>query len=361
MLKVFMIMPFNDDFLGLYEHIKGQFPNYKFEHAGDLDSQQSILKDIIEGIYQADVIVADLTGLNPNVFYELGICHALGKKVIIIIQDIDDLPFDIRPYRTNQYSPHVSKVPTLIDTLEKLFNGAENGTTVFGNPVSDFTPKAETTQLIKIKQESESTGAIANGTGESEKGFLDFIVEIQEDLETVTSEIEEMTSNLGVMNEAMNYGTEEISRVQKSGGSGNVSFTRGVARKVAEAVNVFDSQMKDHNTTISDVWMRVENNFLDLIDNKFMDTDDNKEDLIKLLKLLYSMQTATIDAHKSTVGMIESFSNIRGIERRLNQATNSLEYQMNTYLAIMDNMIASIDRIIEKSKKLVGDIDFNNN
>lgn len=81
---------------------------YDFSNAGDLDNQQSILQDIVIGIGNADVIIADVTGLNPNVFYELGLCHALDKKVILITQDISELPFDIRSYRVDEYTTNAS-------------------------------------------------------------------------------------------------------------------------------------------------------------------------------------------------------------------------------------------------------------
>jgi len=49
------------------------------------------------------VIVADCTGKNPNVFYELGIAHTLGKPVIIITQSARRYPFDIKHIRYIQY------------------------------------------------------------------------------------------------------------------------------------------------------------------------------------------------------------------------------------------------------------------
>lgn len=66
---------------------------YDVRRADDILSQNNILSDIISSIYSSDLIVADLTGSNPNVYYELGIAHAFNKNVILLIQDIEELPF----------------------------------------------------------------------------------------------------------------------------------------------------------------------------------------------------------------------------------------------------------------------------
>ena len=63
----------------------------------------SIIDDICNSILGADVVVADCTGQNPNVFYELGIAHTLGKDVILLTQSIDDIPFDISHLRFIEY------------------------------------------------------------------------------------------------------------------------------------------------------------------------------------------------------------------------------------------------------------------
>jgi hypothetical protein len=47
--------------------------------------------------------VADLTGKNPNVFYEAGIAHTLGREVIQIAHSMDDIPFDLRSIRSLHY------------------------------------------------------------------------------------------------------------------------------------------------------------------------------------------------------------------------------------------------------------------
>lgn len=83
--KVFVIMPFTDEFFESYEMLKEHFENeFDFSHAGDEDNQQNILADIISPIYEADVVLADLTGLNPNVMYELGIAHSFLIKLSLL-------------------------------------------------------------------------------------------------------------------------------------------------------------------------------------------------------------------------------------------------------------------------------------
>lgn len=62
-----------------------------------------IMADIIELICTSSVIVCDLTNKNPNVFYEAGIAHTLGKEVILITQSQDDVPFDLRSIRYIHY------------------------------------------------------------------------------------------------------------------------------------------------------------------------------------------------------------------------------------------------------------------
>ena len=58
-----------------------------------------MLEDIIEGLVESEVIVAEITPANPNVFYELGYAHALGKPTILLAERGRELPFDIRGYR----------------------------------------------------------------------------------------------------------------------------------------------------------------------------------------------------------------------------------------------------------------------
>jgi hypothetical protein len=104
---IFMLMPFTDDQLQqVYrDHIVKVIKrlNMTIKRGDDFFSKSSIMQDIWAAINMAKVIIADCTSRNPNVFYELGIAHALGKKTIMITRNESDIPFDLRQWRYIKY------------------------------------------------------------------------------------------------------------------------------------------------------------------------------------------------------------------------------------------------------------------
>lgn len=104
--QVFVIMPFADRLQPVFsDHIKkvADDVGVTVTRADDFFKSGSIITDIFNALYSARVVIADCTGRNPNVIYELGIAHALGRPVIIITQEMDDVPFDIRHLRCIEY------------------------------------------------------------------------------------------------------------------------------------------------------------------------------------------------------------------------------------------------------------------
>lgn len=104
----FVLMPFSPDKLTeIYEeYIKAAVEartTLKCRRADDFYQPREIMRQVWEEINRARVIIADLTNKNPNVFYELGLAHALGKEVVLVAADLGDVPFDLRPVRTVIY------------------------------------------------------------------------------------------------------------------------------------------------------------------------------------------------------------------------------------------------------------------
>ncbi len=104
---VFVLSPFGDPFDTLYsDHIKPTVEKTfgpRCMRADDIYGNQGIMEDIWEHIHKAKLLIADLTDRNPNVFYETGIAHTVGKEVILITQSMEDVPFDLRHLRCVVY------------------------------------------------------------------------------------------------------------------------------------------------------------------------------------------------------------------------------------------------------------------
>lgn len=78
---------------------------YDSVRADEITSLGNITRDIIEHLYACELVIADLSGWNANVFYELGVRHALKScGTIPIIREGEPLPFDVAPYRVTAYS-----------------------------------------------------------------------------------------------------------------------------------------------------------------------------------------------------------------------------------------------------------------
>ena len=79
----------------------------------------SIISGIVNNLNTAELVIADLTGLNPNVMYELGVRHALKRGTIIISQNMGNLPSDLRDYLTVDYT-YSQKTTEQPDCFEKF-------------------------------------------------------------------------------------------------------------------------------------------------------------------------------------------------------------------------------------------------
>lgn len=118
-----VMMPFDASLSSVYESIKksANGTKYRVMRADDIWENSTIIQDVFSLIYRSTIVIVDFTGKNPNVMYETGIAHTLGKLVIPISQSIDDIPFDMRHHRSLIYLPNEQGLEELITKLgEKI-------------------------------------------------------------------------------------------------------------------------------------------------------------------------------------------------------------------------------------------------
>lgn len=98
--SIFVIMPFRDSFDIVYGYIKKICLDLGIlcNRADDIFDNKPIIGNILYGITTSEIVIADLTDKNPNVYYEVGIAHSLRDQdsIILMTQNINDVPFDIK-------------------------------------------------------------------------------------------------------------------------------------------------------------------------------------------------------------------------------------------------------------------------
>ncbi len=108
---VFVLMPFTEELTRIYDTIikpliEGVTFGMVCRRADDYKTNKAVIQDIWQGICEARIVIADLTTLNPNVMYELGMAHTVGKETILIYlkkRDKIQFPFDLAHIRRIEY------------------------------------------------------------------------------------------------------------------------------------------------------------------------------------------------------------------------------------------------------------------
>lgn len=136
----------------------------KPERVDLIANPNSITDKIIECLSTYDLVIADLTGHNPNVFYELGYRTALNKPIIQLKSKTDDIPFDVANINTIDYTltdlDEVDKVKNRLASMINAFD-FENETSSNESP---FQQNISTTILQELYQIKDDIATIKNQT-----------------------------------------------------------------------------------------------------------------------------------------------------------------------------------------------------
>lgn len=118
---VSLMMPFDPDLASVHEVVKRAAESCELicRRADDIWDNPAVMQDIVSLIDRSAVVVADCTNKNPNVFYEIGIAHSLGREVIVISQNDADVPFDLKHLRYIKYEATPPGLQLLHDRLAK--------------------------------------------------------------------------------------------------------------------------------------------------------------------------------------------------------------------------------------------------
>lgn len=160
---VFVLMPFDNKFSDIYKFgIKGAAEEVGAfaERLDEQIFQEGMLERIFNQINKADVIVADMTGRNPNVFYEVGYAHALGKLVLLLTQNADDIPFDLKQRQHTVYGGEISTLKSeLVKKLKWAIRESQNRP---GNTLDSISLYLIQMKLLRARGEIDNVPQISS-------------------------------------------------------------------------------------------------------------------------------------------------------------------------------------------------------
>ncbi len=217
-MKCFVIMPFGDPEKEperarklelLYSdcikptveavNIQGKSGEIIHCHRADKSARPGeIITHIIENLVSADIVIADLSGRNPNVFYELGVRHAVNNNTILIADNLDDIPFDLRGLRTITYKWDAEQMLKLQGSLKAAIIEILKESDKIDNPVRRYLYNREVEKLVREPSPPgyDSIKNILNEMSSLRKAFNEQTIEIRNIIGQITSGKEENLSNV---------------------------------------------------------------------------------------------------------------------------------------------------------------------
>jgi hypothetical protein len=123
----FVVMPFSETLEDTYIYgIRGacEKAGLQCKRADEIEHSGVIIEEVLDHIRRAEVIIAELTDYNPNVFYEVGWAHALGRTTVLIAKKGTSLPFDVRHINTVFYTSIKDLEKKLATRLQEIGSSA---------------------------------------------------------------------------------------------------------------------------------------------------------------------------------------------------------------------------------------------
>ncbi len=357
-LNIFVIMPFDPEFDSLYQKLLKEpleDVGYRVNRADDLEKNQNILREIIIGIKEADLVICDMTTMNPNVFYELGIAHTQGKPVILLAQDLNEIPFDLRPYNVITYSTNFDVAFELPDKVKNLCSKFIEGTYNFANPVIDFqiVNQSEGIRNVNIGMAMVETEAEATEHME-DYGILDHLTDAYESMVTLGELASNLTQEQNWLNQRFVYHTAEVDKINSSPPSGRQLVQRNkVSKEMANDINNFVKELETTVPQMNDAWSRMSRGLENYLSSVQIANENDVEALEKFYSQMLTFKETTSTTSLQLAEFPKSVGAIRKISKELNRAGVRLESNYQELIDGFEIGEASVARVLEIILELI--------
>ena len=352
----FVIMPFGTEFDEIYtSFIHPVLTNAGFavHRADELTSAESIMGTIIRQLEGSCIIVADLSDSNPNVYYELGLAHAMHKPVINLAQEVSELPFDIRGHYVIPYSTYFSEMDKAKKDLRNAAEGVFTGATTFGNPFSDHSRH----DVVPTCRNGAKPSAPRNDTNHSLEqdgapGILDHQADMEEGFEDIRASIESFGTETTKMTSRMNEFNSEMEASHKDPRRrpDQARQQRTLVRLLAQDMNSYARFLSTENDNYSDAIERTRPSLEASLAAIEPSTEEDSVALQEFLSTLDATEDAILSFRTNTTEAMSAIQQLPPIERSFTRARDQVAGQLRRLAGNIDQIISMIARAREMAQ-----------
>ena len=322
-------MPFDESFVAVFDSLicpAFRSAGFHVYRADDIASQQSILRDIVTAIATAAVVVADLTDSNPNVYYELGLAHALQKPVVLITQDLGGVPFDLRSYRVIEYDTRFDRFEDAKRRLTELARQIAEGEVTFGNPVSDF--RADTAS-VQVNIGQATAPSVEDDETETDKpGFLDHVVDVEEGFEKVTAIITAFGEHVTAIGQEAQDTTPNLT---EAGNAKNLRRARSLLRSLGGSYEKHRTELRELNRQFRQVWTDTANSLEMVITHPLSEGQESTEERYELIKAVDTMATSSETSKASLTTLVRTMNGLPAMEKVFDRSKRRMVDELSVF------------------------------
>lgn len=291
--------------------------------------------------------MAELTTLNPNVLYELGLCHGLRVPTVLLAQSMDEVPFDLRPYRILVYSIRFDQVHKLSSALREIGERHKRGEVVFGSPVVDFFPaEAEALAIISSDVNAEAVVEEINGD-EEDKGWLDFFIEGNQSGEELLGIIDELTQETAKVGSRIQVHADRLNVLASSPGPGTAAQIHKVALLSASDMNIYSGAIEKILPRLEDSVGGLAENYSRLVTIKEPESEPAIEGLRNFRQTFAQMLEGTRGGLEGIRSFRDIVATLKGISREISRASRRVASSLDSVLSLMEQIEAFCVRTLQ--------------
>ena len=366
-MNVFVIMPFDAEFDKVYRDLIKkplQVKGHNVSRADDVETHQNILAAIIKSISEANLVVADLTESNPNVYYELGVAHALGIPTIQIVRDLAEVPFDLKGHYIETYSLMYDEAHELQQAILDKLDREPGNEYNFSNPVHDalrphkkIIIQAEPV-TPQMDREAATTRESDSASEDGELGMLDAIVEAEESAQAIGEVAAELTEELNKLSEGAQSHSAKLNELNANPNQSGINSKRlQVARRMANDLNGFAATVEKALPRFDGAWTKLDEGLGHYLSSYSI---ENASQLEEISSLICAMEDTRNNINYSK-GSFEHFQEVlkplSGVSRVTDRGLKNMDRSLGKLIDKFDVGDSTIARMIVVARGIIAQYD----